>query len=290
MAQPNSIFRSYYYLTKPGIVYGNMLPAAAGFFLASRSGLNLLLLITMLLGLALVIASACAYNNVLDRRIDAAMARTRRRALVSGAVSVRSALIYATVLGTVGFALLALGTNAPTVGVAAAGIIDYVLLYGWAKRHTPLSTLVGSVSGAVPPVVGYVAVTGRLDTAAWLLFFILVTWQMPHFYAIAIFRRDDYAAARLPVLPVVREARTVKIQMLLYIIAFTLAVSGLTVSGYTGFTYLVIALILALTWLAFAVRGFRAGNNATWARQLFFVSLIILTVECIAISVGPILP
>jgi len=284
------IVKAYYWMCKPGIVYGNALPAAAGFFLASRAGVNLGLGLTMLLGLGLVIASACVYNNVLDRRIDAAMTRTRWRPLVSGTISVRAALVYATVLGAVGFALLALGTNALTVAVALVGILDYVFLYGWAKRTTTLSTLVGSVSGAVPPVVGYVAVTGRLDIAAWLLFFILVTWQMPHFYAIAMFRRDDYAAAKLPVLPVVREARTVKIHMLLYIIAFTLAVSGLTVFGYAGYTYLAVALMLALGWLALGISGLRATNDPQWARQLFFASLIVLTVLCIAISLGPVLP
>jgi protoheme IX farnesyltransferase len=286
MAKLTSLIRTYYYLTKPGIIFGNLLTAAAGFFLASRGEPDLAIGLGMLAGLGLVIASACVFNNVMDRRIDSLMTRTRRRALVRGSVKPVPALVYATILGFAGFALLITYTNLLATWLAAGGFIIYLLAYGFSKRRWPAGTVVGSFAGAVPPVVGYTAVTGRFDSAALVLFGILVLWQMPHFYSIAIFRLDDYKSARIPVLPARRGTGITKIYILMYIVAFALVAPLLTPLGYTGLIYLTVAGILALSWLWLALQGLRAADDARWARRMFGWSLIVITALSATIALG----
>jgi protoheme IX farnesyltransferase len=264
--------------------------AAAGFLLGARGQAHLGLLAAMLVGLSLVIASACVFNNYLDRGIDAVMARTKRRALVSGAVSGPAALVYGAVLGLAGLALLVAYTNALTVAIGLVGFIDYVALYGWAKRHTVHSTLVGSVSGAAPIVAGYCAATGRLDTGAALLFVILVAWQMPHFYAIALYRGADYAAAKLPVLPLVHGVRAAKQQIMIYIVVFAVATLALAAYGYAGWVYAIVMTAAGLVWLRLAWQGFRAASDERWARRLFRYSLIILLIFSLMIAITSMVP
>jgi protoheme IX farnesyltransferase len=272
------VLKTYYRLTKPGIVYGNAVTVIAGFFLASRGDIDWVLLLEALGGISLVIASACVFNNYIDRDIDKKMARTKKRALASGNISAQAALSYAAILGAAGFSLLYFYTNLLTTLVAAVGFVFYVIFYGWAKRHSVHGTLVGSVSGAVPPVVGYCAVSNNLDTGAWLLFLIMVCWQMPHFYAIAIYRRDDYASAGLPVLPVSKGIKAAKIQIVAYVIAFVAATVLLWTNGYTGYTYLLVVLLMGGWWLRRGILGFSIKDDAAWARKMFFQSLIIITV------------
>ncbi len=269
--------KTYYQLTKPGIIYGNLLTATAGFLLASRGQVNLGLLLATLAGTSLVIASACVFNNYIDRRVDAMMARTRSRALVSGLISGQSAIIYATVLGLAGVLLLAMYTNSLTVGIGLVAFIDYVILYGIFKRHSPFGTIVGSISGAASIVAGYTAVTARFDTGAFLLFLILVLWQMPHFYAIAIYRFDDYAAAKIPVLPVKKGVAATKLRIPVYIVAFIMAATMLTSLGYAGYVYLTITVGLGLTWLWLSLQGYKTPDTKLWARQMFRFSLLVIT-------------
>lgn len=282
--------RAYYRLTKPGIIYGNLLTAVSGFLLGSRWHIRTDLFLMFALGLGLVIGSACVFNNYVDRDIDSKMARTRKRALASGLITGRHALMYATVLGAIGFMLLALFVNSLTVLLGAIAFIDYVILYGITKRRSTFGTLVGSIAGAMPPAAGYVAATNRLDSAAWLLFLIVVLWQMPHFYAIAMYRLDDYKSASLPVLPVVKGMRHTKLQILYYIGAFTVAALWLAVAGYTGYIYAATVALLGSIWLFRGVKGLRAKDDAAWARSMFLFSLIVITVLSVIIPVGTILP
>ena len=244
----------------------------------------------MLTGLSLVIASACVFNNYIDREIDAKMARTNQRALVRGAISVRAAIIFGSILGVAGAAILGVFTNLLTLAISLFGFFAYVVLYGIWKRRSAIGTVVGSISGAVPPVVGYVAVTGRLDVAAGILFLIIVLWQMPHFYAIAIYRLSDYTAANIPVLPSKQGIRATKIQMLAYIVAFTVAAASLYLLGYAGVAYLVVTLMLGLVWLALGLSGFAAANDTLWAKQMFKYSLVVITGLCLVISLNTVLP
>lgn len=285
--------KAYYHLTKPGIVRGNALTAAAGFFLASRGRIDVGLLLAAIAGLSLIMASACVANNYLDRSIDRKMLRTKGRALASGLISGRQALLYAAALGTVGSGLLAAYTNPLCLGSALFGYFAYVVLYGIGKRRSVHGTAIGSISGAVPPVVGYTAVTGRFDLAALILFLILVVWQMPHFYAVAIYRLKDYRAAGLPVLPAVSGLAVTKRHIIAYILAFMAVAPLLTIFGYAGWTYFVVALLLGIGWLWRGLRGFGAGPaglTGSWAKGMFLYSLAVISVLCVVIAADSWLP
>ncbi|MEO8105562.1 MAG: heme o synthase [Candidatus Saccharibacteria bacterium] len=282
--------KEFYSLTKPGIIRGNALSATAGFLLAARGHVNLVLMAATIGGLSLVIASAGVLNNYIDRSLDRKMTRTKKRALAQGSISGRSALIYAGWLGIAGEVILAAFANGLTAGLALFGLVMYVVVYGFWKRRSTLGTIIGSLSGAVPPVVGYCAVTNRLDGAAGLLFLILVFWQMPHFFAIALYRVKDYASAGLPVLPVAKGVQTTKRQIVAYTIAFTVVSALPSVFGYTGRVYLAVALLLGLSWTILSLRGFSAPDDSRWARQMFSFSLLAMTVLCLVMSVDHFLP
>lgn len=281
------MFKKYYLLIKPGIVYGNALSAAAGFLLASKGRINIELFFVMMIGISLVIASACVFNNYLDRSIDAKMQRTKNRALVKGIIPTRNALIYASALGLLGILILALRVNFLTVGLSLTGLFFYVVMYSIWKRHSIHGTIVGSISGSIPLVVGYCAVTNRFDTGAILLFIILMLWQMPHFYALAMYRVDEYALAKLPVLPAVKGMQITKKQIIFYIIAFIIAVSMLALFKIAGYIYLIITLVVSLLWLIMAVRGLRPStNDKTYGRLMFRTSLIVLLIFYLMISIN----
>jgi protoheme IX farnesyltransferase len=194
------MIKKYYELAKPGIVYGNALVAAAGFAYAAAGNFNWLLFLYMLVGLSLVIASACVFNNYYDRDIDKKMARTATRALASGAISNKDALWYASVLGIIGALLLYFFTTLPAFLVGLIGWAIYVFAYTPLKHVTPQALWVGALAGATPPVVGYAAVTNTIDMTALWFFIFLFVWQIPHFLGIAAYRYDDYAAANIPLL------------------------------------------------------------------------------------------
>lgn len=281
-----SRFQDFITLTKPGIIGGNVISVMGGFFLAAQGTFDGWLFVAALLGLALVIASGCAYNNVIDRDIDALMSRTRNRPLVQGRITPTATLVFATLLGAGGFGLLALGTNALTVGLAAFGFAIYVGAYSlYMKRNSEFGTLVGSLSGAVPPVVGYCAVTGQFDTGALTLLVIFCLWQMPHSYAIAIFRREDYRAASIPVLPVVRGIETAKHYILGYILAFVVATLALSLAGYAGIGYFAVALVMGVYWLYLGLEGYRARDDVKWAKQVFGFSILTITALSVMMSV-----
>lgn len=218
------------------------------------------------------------------------MARTKKRALVSGLVTGKSALVYGAVLGLLGFFILGRYTNALTVYLGLGAIFTYLVLYGISKRRSVHGTLVGSIAGALPPVAGYVSVKNNLDSGAVIIFLIYVLWQMPHFYAIAIYRLKDYKAAGLPVLPVVKGIAAAKLQIVIYTFAFVMASLSLTAFGYTGVFYLAVMSLVGLMWLIKGLRGFTAENNDLWARKMFLFSLIVVLVQAVMLAIGPIFP
>jgi protoheme IX farnesyltransferase len=285
-----SVVGEYYQLAKPGIVYGNLLNTTAGFLLASRLHIPLLRLLMTLAGTALVIACACVINNYIDRGIDVKMERTKRRSLVTGSINGAQAFIYAITLGVIGFALLVRFTNWLTVAIGVLAVIFYVVLYGITKRRTEYGTLVGSIAGAAPIVAGYTAFSNRLDGGALGVFLILTFWQMPHFYAIAVYRVSDYRAAGLPVLSVKKGAQVTKVHMLVYIVGFMLACVLLSALGYTGYSFLIVMTVISCVWLYRGIRGFRAPDTTKWARQMFGFSLIVILMLAIMLSVGARLP
>ncbi len=283
--------RSYLQLIKPGITLSNSLSATAGFFLAaSVVGFSLPTFIGAIFGIALIIASACVANNVLDRDIDKKMKRTAKRDVASGTISIPHALIFATILGVVGFVLLATLTNALTFVLGVIAYIWYVAIYGIAKRTTPLSTIIGGVAGALPPMAGYVALTGAIDAGAIILFLILFFWQLPHFYAISMFRRDDYKEAGIPVWAVKYGMKSTKAQIFISVIIYAIVATALPFYGYTGVVYFIVATSLSLFWIYKGVSLYKTVSDVKWARAMFGVSLVVLLSMCALIAVGGYLP
>jgi protoheme IX farnesyltransferase len=281
-----ALLKQYLNLAKPGIVFGNLISVTGGFFLASRGDANLALYLATALGVSLVIASGCVFNNYIDRDIDQKMERTRNRVLAQGLVSPVHAIVYASVLGVAGVALLYAATNTLAVMLVLMGFVVYVGLYSlWLKRGSVYGTLVGSLSGAAPPVVGYCAVSNEFDAGAAILLLIFSLWQMPHSYAIAIFRFNDYQAANIPVLPVIKGISAAKRQIVLYIAAFVVATLMLTLSGYAGYSYFVVAALSGAYWLWMGVSGYKAADDRVWARKLFTFSIISITMLSVMMSV-----
>lgn len=276
------MLKDYYRLTKPGIIKGNLLSSIAGFLIASRNGFDWTAFVYMMIGLSFVIGSGCVFNNIIDRDIDRKMERTRKRAVANGVISIKNASIFGTVLLFLGLLILFSLLNPLTSCVAFFGWVFYTIVYTLSKRKTSYATLIGSISGAVPPVVGYTAIANRLDLGALLLFTILVVWQMPHFYAIALFRIEDYKKASIPVLPIVDGIDATKLQIVAYIAAFIIVSLLLTFFGYTGIIYLIIMLVLSSYWLYKGVSGYRK-DFLSWSKMMFGVSLLVLSGFCFAV-------
>lgn len=274
--------RPYIELVKPRILVGNLLTAVAGFFLASQGHVQGSLLLWMLLGLALVMASGCVFNNCINKESDQKMQRTKDRVLVKGTLSPLRACVFAICLGLFGLYLLATKTNLLTVVIAFLGLAIYVLYSFW-KEKTVYSTWVGAVAGAVPPLVGYCAVWPHLDSQAWMLFFLLFFWQMPHFFAIALAYLDDYRHANTPVYPVIQGLRATRYQMIGYIVAFLVASALLTFFGQAGYLYLIATQLVGWFWLALGLKGWKKGQEALWGRKMLRVSLLVIMMVCIAL-------
>ncbi len=280
------MIKQYLLVTKPGIIFGNLVSVIGGFFLASKGSLDLPLFLATITGVSLVIASGCAFNNYIDQDIDRIMERTKNRVLVQGLISPKVTLVYATLLGLVGVALLDTVANRLAALLAVMGFVVYVGLYSlWLKRKSVYGTLIGSLSGAAPPVIGYCAVSNQFDMAALILLLIFSLWQMPHSYAIAIFRFKDYQSASIPVLPVKYGISVTKNHIFRYILAFAVATLMLTLSGYAGYSYFVVAVLISVGWLAMAQAGFKTTNDQVWAKKLFMFSIIAITTLSVMMSI-----
>jgi heme o synthase len=286
--------RAYYDALKPSRTYATGRTAGAGFLFAYSNWpvtwtARLSLFVSTLLGTTLVIMSACAVNNCTDRGIDARMDRTKKRATVTGEISVRKLATVGVVLGVVGFALLLVRVNLLTALIGAAAYVDYVVLYGWTKRHSVHSTVVGTICGAASLVAGYTAVTNRFDVPALLLGLMMVFWQMPHFYAIAIFRRNDYAAADLPVWTVRYGVRSAQVWIVVYTVLYILAGAALGIWGHAGVIATAAIVLTGLYWLYKGMAGLRAVDPDKWAHRMFGLSFVTLLVLCAALALAPFL-
>jgi protoheme IX farnesyltransferase len=284
------LVKSYYNLTKPGIIYGNVLATVATFLLAANGHVNILLFLATTLGTALIIGSSCVFNNYIDRGIDKKMKRTSKRALVVGSIPVKNALIFGLILGILGFATLILFTNWLVVAAGVIGMFFYLTIYTTEKRRSPLGTLVGAIPGAMPPVAGFVAVTGRVDMGAVILFLMWVFWQLPHFWAIGVYRLKDYSEANLPILPVKRGVAETKKYMLGCMFAFLILSLGLTYFKYTGIVWLVAMIILGGRWIMLGLSGFKTDDDIKWGKKVFGFSLVIMLSMCLLMALNVVLP
>ena len=286
------VLSDYVSLTKPGIVSLVLFTTLAGLWLASGGLLPWGAALWTLLGTGLAAASAAALNNYLDRELDRRMARTRSRPLPAGRLRPVEALWGGLLLGAAAILTLTLRTNPLSAALALLALLAYVPLYTRLKRTTPWAILVGGITGALPPMIGWAAVTARLDPTAWVLFGILFLWQIPHFWALALYKREEYAHAGLPLLPVVAGEDPTWRQITLYTAGLLPVSLVLYPLGAVGAPYVVVALLLGWGFLLLAIRGLRLPSGPARgraARAVFLYSLFYLPALSLAmfLSVRP---
>jgi protoheme IX farnesyltransferase len=255
VVRPPAAWRDYFELTKPKVVALIVFTAIVGALLATPGPPPLHALVFGSLGIALASACAATVNHVLDRHIDARMARTRGRPLPTGRLGARQALTFAAALGISGMAILFLLVNALTAVLTFCSLIGYAVIYTvWLKRATSQNIVIGGAAGAAPPVLGWTAVTNSLDFHALLLFLIIFVWTPPHFWPLAIARHDEYARAAIPMLPVTHGVRHTQRQVLFYTVLLVLVTVLPFVTGMSGFIYLGVVLVLDAMFLYYALR------------------------------------
>ena len=264
-------WRDYLELTKPRVVALIVLTAVIGTLLATPSLPPLDALIFGNLGIALCAASAAAINHVLDRRIDARMARTRKRPVPSGHLSAARAMTFALVLGVASMVILVAFVNVLTAVLSFCSLIVYAVVYTvWLKRATPQNIVIGGAAGAAPPVLGWVAVTNHIDPHALLLFLIIFAWTPPHFWALAIARRHDYAKADIPMLPVTHGVEFTRLHVLLYTVILCLMTLLPYMTGMSGLLYLSVAVVLNARFLWLAIELKTSGRDELPMRMFKF--------------------
>ena len=269
-------WRDYYTLTKPRVVQLLVFTAIVGMFLATPGMVPWDVLIFGSLGIGLSAASGAAVNHVVDQRVDAQMTRTRGRPLPTGRVSDRDAFVFAIVLGVVGLGLLAVAINPLTAVLTFLSLIGYAVVYTiFLKRATPQNIVIGGAAGAAPPLLGWAAVTNDVSIDALLLFLIIFTWTPPHFWALAIARKDDYARAGVPMLPVTHGIEITKAFVLCYTVLLVNVTLLPYITGMSGLLYLAGAVSLGAGFLYYAVR-LKLSTGADVAMQTFGYSIVYL--------------
>jgi protoheme IX farnesyltransferase len=268
--------RAFYSLTNPRVVSLIVFTAVIGMFLATPGMVPAPLLVASILGIWFVAGAAAAVNCLVEQSIDARMQRTRWRPLVRGELTALQTLVFAGVLGGAGLWILYHFVNALTMALTAATFVGYAIVYTLVlKPATPQNIVIGGASGAMPPVLGWAAVTGQVTTEAMLLFLIIFAWTPPHFWALALYRTEDYARAGVPMLPVTHGKPYTRLQVLLY----TLILFGVSLLPYairmSGIAYLVAALVLGGVFIRYALRIYSSYSDAL-AQKTFRYSIVYL--------------
>lgn len=283
----NSVWKDFTALIKIGIVNSNLITTFTGLWLAlhftGQSFLNNLdIVFFTIAGSSLIIAGSCAINNYVDRDIDHLMERTKERPTVTGKILPSKVLILGISLIGLGTLSLLFTTITATV-IGLLGVFSYVFLYTlWSKRQLVSNTVIGSISGAVPPLIGWAAVDGNLDVMAWSLFVLMFVWQPPHFYALAMRRAKEYEAAGIPMLPVVKGFKTTKLHIVLWVAALLPIPFFLS---KLGIPFLILATVLNLGWLALGIYGYKIKDDIKWAKLMFVYSLQYLTIIFVAMVI-----
>ncbi|MCU9612236.1 heme o synthase [Caldibacillus lycopersici] len=282
-----SVVKDFLALIKIGIINSNLITATTGIWLALyyndlKLFDNLDKVIFAIVGTWLVIGGAGSLNNFIDRDIDVKMSRTKKRPTVSGNFSPAFALTIGLGFVTIG-ALFLFQTTFVSGLIGLFGVFAYVILYTvWSKRRFTLNTVVGSISGAVPPLIGWAAIDGNLHTAAWILFLIMFIWQIPHFLALAMRRTEEYRAANIPMLPVVHGFAMTKRQIIVWIVCLFPLPFYLS---ELGIPFLVLATILNIGWLALGIIGYKSMDDIKWANRMFIFSLNYLTIMFVSMII-----
>ncbi|MDT7526479.1 heme o synthase [Pseudidiomarina sp. GXY010] len=281
----SSSWRDYLTLTKPNVVLLLLLTALVGMALATPTWVAWQVLVPALVGIGLMSASAAAVNHLVDRHIDARMARTLRRPLPSGALSPKRVLTFAAVIGVLGFVVLAVWVNMLTAWLTLASLVGYAFIYTmYLKRATPQNIVIGGLAGAAPPLLGWTAVTNEIHPFAILLVMIVFTWTPPHFWALAVHRAKDYAKAEIPMLPVTHGIEFTKTCILLYTILLGVVCLLPYLVGMSGVIYLIGSTVLSLWFLVYAWKlkfapqqhtAFSMFKFSIWHLMILFVLLLV---------------
>ena len=276
-----TLLKSYYQLCKPNVVYMMLICAFVGMLLAEQTVSSYSYLFIALTGIALCAASAAAINQVVDREADASMTRTDQRPLPKGDLSVMHASIFAFVIGLLGALILYLYVNTLTMILTIGSLIGYAFIYTvYLKRATPQNIVIGGLAGAAPPLLGWSSVSNTIDPFALLLVLIIFVWTPPHFWALAIYRKEEYAKESIPMMPVTHGVAFTKLQIVLYtIILFIVSVLPYVVL-MSGIIYLVSALVLSTIFLYYSINLFYSDDDQdamnTFQYSIYYIFLIFL--------------
>lgn len=289
--KPNSTFslwatcQDYYEMTKPKVVLLLLLTALVGMCLASETWISWQVLVAGLTGIGFLSSAAAVVNHVVDRRIDSQMARTFNRPVPKGKITPQKALIFAATLTLVGYVILELWVNRLTAVLTLAGLLGYAVVYTmYLKRATPQNIVIGGLAGAIPPLLGWTAVTGEIHAHALLLVLIVFTWTPPHFWALAIHREKDYAKAQVPMLPVTHGIEFTKTSILLYTVLLCVVCLLPYLIGMTGLIYLLGSTLLNAGFLYYAWKLKYTATEQT-AMQTFKFSIIHLMILFVVLLV-----
>ena len=280
-----NLLRSYYVLCKPNVVYMMLICALVGMLLAEESVTSVTNIVVALIGIALCSGSAAAINQVIDRKADAAMTRTDQRPLPQGELSATHASSFAFVIGVVGALVLYLYINALTMILTIASLIGYAFIYTvYLKRATPQNIVIGGLAGAAPPLLGWAAISNTIDPNALLLVLIIFVWTPPHFWALAIYRKDEYAKESIPMLPVTHGVAFTKLQIVLYtIILFIVSILPYIVL-MSGGIYLISAVILSSMFMYYSIRLYFSSDDEiamkTFNFSIYYIFLIFVALLC----------
>jgi protoheme IX farnesyltransferase len=285
LVRKTATWRDYYEMCKPRVVMMMILTSLIGMFLAVPGMVSPHILLWGNLGIALIAAAGAVVNHLIDHRVDVIMQRTLKRPIPQGKVSPRQALIFAAVLCLGGMAILLVLVNPLCAWLSLASFVGYAIIYtGWLKRATPQNIVIGGLSGAMPPLLGWTAVTGSIDPGGLLLVLIIFAWTPPHFWPLAIHRKKDYAKTDIPMLPVTHGDALTKLHILLYTIIMILVTLLPYLTGMSGLPYLIAAVVLGAGYLYHSIR-LMVTTRTQAPMETFRYSIVYLIVLFIALLV-----
>lgn len=285
IANARSSWKTYLTLTKPKVVALMLLTAVVGMCLALPGALPVQQAIFGLIGIGLMAGSAAAYNHLIDQKIDAVMARTFKRPLPSGDINASKVFLFATAIGSIGFALLYFTVNTLTAWLTLFSLLGYAVVYTlYLKRATPQNIVIAGLAGAMPPLLGWSAVTGEVHPHAWLLVMIIFVWTPPHFWALAIHRKDDYARAKIPMLSVTHGIEYTKTSILLYTVLLAMVCLLPVLVGMSGVIYLVISTVLSVGFIysAWQLKYYQTQRSAISTFKFSIYHLMMLFIALLA--------
>ena len=273
----SKIYKAYLESSKPRVVLLMIFTSFIGMLLADPLGFNIQVLILGNLGIALMSLSAGSINQLLDQKIDSIMHRTKKRPLVSGILKTRNVVVYASLMALVGLYILYFHINALTAWLTFGSLVGYAFIYTlYLKRSTPQNIVIGGAAGATPPLLGWTAMTGQIDLIAVILFLIIFTWTPPHFWALALYRKEEYFAAKIPMLPVTHGEQYTRVHITLYTLMLTIVSLLPFIIQFSSHFYLVGAIILNIIFLYYVIKMQLARNNFL-SNKIFNYSIIYLS-------------